>query len=96
MKSFLILVTSLFSFSTFAGGTGGGGVLKSFSFKQNPEIVFSLGQRGDKIRFAHGQMLEGGWKIQKIELQGETEFVESTVIEALIKSEKSKKWEVIR
>jgi hypothetical protein len=96
MKSILILVTGLFSFSAFAGGTGGGGVLKGFALNNSPEIVYNLGQNGDKIRFAHGRLQPDGWKIQKIEIPEAVVSAEPLIFEALMKSEQTKDWSTIQ
>ena len=96
MKSLLLVSATIFSLSTFAGGSGGGGILTQMRVQGSPEIVFSLGQKGDSIRFAHGVLLPGGWKVQKIEIPEAAVSVDAAVFEALLKSEKNRTWEVVK
>ncbi len=97
MKSLLLVSATLFSLSVLAGGSGGGGILTQMRVQSAaPEIVFSLGSSKGSVKFAHGLLTDGGWKIQKIEMPETAVSVEPSVFEALLKSEKTGTWEVIK
>ena len=107
MKTFITILILLISNSVFAGGsvgtmsiaqeallkntesftnhgTGGGGVLR-------PQIIFNLGQQNGLVRYAHGQLVQGQWKVQEMALPVEvvvenSEFV-NAMTESLVKNE---------
>ena len=71
-KFFISTITVLVSLSSFAGGTGGGGVAFSHvpkneavaDFKPSRTLVFHMGNSDGMVRFAYATLADGQWDVQ--------------------------------
>lgn len=103
MRAINLLTTtlvSLISAVSFAGGTGGGGVLKgnlaarigNGSGNIQREAIFHIGQQDGIIKFAYGQLIDNDWKIEKVELPMEVLEIDEAMMDSLNKSRLLKAW----
>lgn len=93
MKTLLSFFTiSLVSTIASAGGGGGGAVLMSTMSVKSPEIVYALGQADGIVKFAYGQVLDGKWDIQKIEISEDELSGHTPLTEALENSKQTGSW----
>lgn len=86
----------LASLNSFAGGSGGGGVLMNRIAGDAPEIVYHMGQQDGLVQFAYGQLVDNQWKIQKIEMNAADLKVDTAVMNALRDSKSLNSWVKIK
>lgn len=98
MFKFVVLLSVLFSISSFAS-TNGGGVLRANmmavgigDLANNPEIILHLGENNGKIKFAYGQLVGKQWQIEKFEMPAAELVTDASVIKALQDSKFLKTW----
>ena len=87
MKSLFIMLVFLgASTFAFANGTGGGGVFNAIT----PEIVYHMSEQGGIVEFAYGQLVDGKWQVQHVELLKQN--VTAKVTASLLQSQQAKQW----
>jgi len=94
-KYIISTVNLLFTLSSFAGGSGGGGVLMSASVR-NPEIIFNMGQENGLMKFAYGQLQGNQWQIQKIQIPVNELTLAPEELSALEGSKITKDWAFVK
>ena len=68
MKTIIISFAACFSFSAFAGGTGGGGVLRGVMAVRSPVVyTYEVSEAGAK--FAYGTLVNDQWRVESFEIQ---------------------------
>lgn len=92
----IITVLSLISLNSFAGGSGGGGVLMNAMRAQNREIIYNMGQKDGTVKFAYGQLVDKQWQVQKLEMAVSDLEGDTSVIKALQDSKSLNSWAEIK
>lgn len=79
-------------------GVGGGGVgpRPEMLTGLTPEIVFNLGDKDGLARFAHGQLINNQWQIQKMEIPKAELLNQQDVVKALLESLRDNQWAEIK
>jgi hypothetical protein len=96
MKYTLIILSILLPFFAQAGGGGGLRPGMEMMTANSPEIVFNLGDKDGIARFAHGQLINNQWHIQKMEIPKANLLNQQEVISALQESKTKGDWAQIR
>ncbi|MBS1972626.1 MAG: hypothetical protein JSU04_20125 [Bdellovibrionales bacterium] len=91
MNNFMVRPDRTFE---LGGAGGGGGVrpgMQTMAAKQ-PEIVYSIRQSEESVIFAHAQLINNKWQIERFSLP-KTEFTMNEEFESALKlSQQTKQW----
>jgi hypothetical protein len=91
----LLMITTFISSIAFAGGTGGGGVLRA-NASMNPEIVYAISENDYSVKFNYGTPNDNSWNIEQIEVPIEAVAEQPDLMFALRKSKVEKNWILIK
>lgn len=91
MKTFLTLITFLSASSAFAGnGSGTMGAMRFIGDKA--QAIYDLGKKNDLSRFAYGELVDGKWQVQEIEMLTSDLLIDTEAVKALELSKAKKSW----
>lgn len=88
----IILITAIFLSQLSLAGTGGGGVMMKIQSSNQPQIIYHIGQQDGLVRFAHGQLVNNEWQIEKVEMPEAELMANLTVVKALQDSKSLNAW----
>jgi len=101
MKTFITLLILITSNFALAGGSVGTMKTAKEALFNNGQgnmkigqqnIIYNMGQKDGLVRYAHGQLLQGQWKVQEVILPVHVVTENSEFLNALIESELMSDW----
>ncbi|MFN3698359.1 MAG: hypothetical protein ACK4VO_13050 [Pseudobdellovibrio sp.] len=87
-----LIFGTLVSLTSFASTHGGGILMVADRLASGSELIYHMGENDKSVRFAYGQLQNGQWQIQNIELPKADLLNDEQAINALNASRLTKKW----